>query len=493
MKKILIFLLICFLQKQIKAQWVFKFNTIHQQIVQVLSSPSDNVCWFITNMDSLYKTADGGQNWTKLPPAAPSFLPSGLFVVNSTTAFKWGNGSLFKTTDGGSSWVQVFSGATSQPPVVWMKNETDGVLAYAGQLYHTTNGGDAWSTAGITQPPAIIINSSGKGTVYGIGDSLWVAMQSNGVAYSPDFGNTWNLPANTGLSFSSPAHIAFGSPLLGMAIRSNSSFVYLTKNGGSTWATVDNSLGLNQDVLINGSHCWYIPNPADHFYIKYSADSGTTWVQQLTDPAGFETLEKSRNGFTLWAGTETGSIYSYFDPIHVIPVDFSSITARVTGKSIAIHWKVENEINLSSYCIERSADGFNFSKVALLPAIGSTRYNWLDNAPVNGNNYYRVAGNNINGTIKYSAIVNAKLNRAAGNIIVCNPVIDGKCRLQFINMLPGKYCINLVSVDGRLTCTQNIYHSGDVTEIFNTGNCNGQFVVEIICADNTSFCIPVLL
>lgn len=295
------------------AQWTLNYQTLTNEIVEVTSSPDSNTCWFITNFDRLYKTSNGGANWTMIVNGVT--IPSDLFVLNNDTAFKSGASTVWRTTNGGESWNVVFSKATFEYPVIWMKNNSEGVISYVGKLYKTTDGGTSWSFSGITQPPLLTINSSGKGTVYSKGDDLWVAERNNGTAYSSDFGNTWNLPSNTGLTFNGTPNIYFGSVLFGIAITHNSPFVYITTDGANSWHIADNSLGANEDVVINDSHCWYIPNPADHFYIKYSADSGSVWTQQLTNPSGFNNLEKSRTGNTIWAGTTTGKIYKYSDQV----------------------------------------------------------------------------------------------------------------------------------------------------------------------------------
>ncbi len=159
-----------------------------------------------------------------------------------------------------------------------------------------------------------VVNSSGKGTVYGYDNNLWVAENGSGISYSSDYGISWILPANIGLTFSGPSNIFFGSPLFGISVKRNSSIVYITKNGGNNWIPADNSLGLNEDVAIINSHCWYIHDPFDHFYIKYSADGGATWTIQLTDPAGFSVLEKSRSGNT--SGEQYRKLFKYNDPVY---------------------------------------------------------------------------------------------------------------------------------------------------------------------------------
>jgi hypothetical protein len=189
------------------------------------------------------------------------------------------------------------------------------VMAFAGILYKTVDGGETWSSTAITQPPGSITNSAGKGTIWSMENNLWVALSGNGVAYSPDFGLTWSLPSNTGLNFGGYCNISFSNPYFGISVKQNSPYVYVTKDGAESWTVSVNTLGANQDVLAYNGDLWFIPNPADHFYIKHSADSGATWQQELVDAAGFEILEKSRNGNTLWAGTDKGTVYVNHLPI----------------------------------------------------------------------------------------------------------------------------------------------------------------------------------
>lgn len=293
------------------AQWTQRYQTPTHEIIRVMSAPSDSTCWFITNFDRVYKTANGGQSWSVI--IAPVFIPDGLFVVDDLLAFKTGAATVYRTVNGGSSWTPVFSGAGSTIPEVWMVNRTLGFLAFGGALYRTTNGGASFSTAGVTQPPGAIMNSSGKGTLWALGSRLWVALANGGVACSPDLGASWALPLNQGVAFTGTPGIAFASTTLGLAIWHGSPYVHVTTDGGDHWTASENSLGFNQDVVAFGTGLWYIPNPADHFNIRHSPDAGATWTTQLTDPAGFEVLTRSRRGYKLWTGTTIGVVYSYLD------------------------------------------------------------------------------------------------------------------------------------------------------------------------------------
>ena len=123
-----------------EAQWVLNYQTLRQAIIEVASSPDNNNFWFITDFDTLYKTSNGGVSWNII--AHPSFIPSGLFVVNKDTAFKTGTAVVFRTTDGGEQWNVVFSGSGQEPPVVWMKNNSEGVLSFGGRFDTQGHAGD---------------------------------------------------------------------------------------------------------------------------------------------------------------------------------------------------------------------------------------------------------------------------------------------------------------------------------------------------------------
>jgi len=496
MKIIIHFLLFLAISDFLTAQqqWTLNFTTPTQQDIKVLSAASDDICWFMTNMDKLYKTSNGGITWVNVPqPGATSFNPSGLFVVDNNLAFKASSSALYKTVDGGASWSLVFVGGTSQTPVVRMKDQFTGVMASGGHLYKTTDGGDSWNIATVTQPPGNIQNSSGKGSLYNIGDQLWAAIQSSGIAYSPDFGNTWSMPANTGLSFSGIPHIGFGNTSLGMAITGSLPFVYVTTNGGASWTNVDNSLGSNEDVVVNGTQCWYIPNSADHFYVKYSKDSGVTWQQQLVDAAGFDVLEKARTGNRLWAGTSQGKLYTYFDSLTLIPLNIQ-IMAQKSGKAIRITWEDEDPYTSCVYELDKSADGNLFTKIIYVQnAPNEHKYSFLDKKPRQGNNFYRITKRNSSGAIELSEIVKLFFGTATGSIRFVDPLINGNCELFFENIPSGKYLARLITSDGRVVLTRSIIHTNNSIEKVDTGNNKGFFILQIADPQNNKINIPVLL
>lgn len=293
------------------AVWTPVFETPGDEIVRVLSSPSENTCWFITNFDRIYKTSNGGATWSSITTGA--FVPSGLFVVDDQVAFKIGTAAVYRTTNGGTSFQLVYSPGGSATPEVWMLDAVSGFVAYNGVLRKTINGGTTWTTTGVTQPPLPIMGSRGKGSLWSDGAGLWVALQNSGIAYSPDLGATWTVPQNDGLLINRAPVISFASSGFGAMIMHSAVEVRVTTDGGNHWNVTDTTFGDNEDVLAMGSHAWFIPNPGDHSYVRYSSDMGATWETQLTDESGFAVLTRSRIGHRVWTGTALGRIWRYDD------------------------------------------------------------------------------------------------------------------------------------------------------------------------------------
>ncbi|MCW3089311.1 MAG: type sorting protein, partial [Ferruginibacter sp.] len=147
-----------------------------------------------------------------------------------------------------------------------------------------------------------------------------------------------------------------------------------------------------------------------------------------------------------------------------LPVTYKTVKAYQQAVNIAVEWTVENEINLSRYEVERSADGTNFAKVNTTPATGSnstsTKYSWLDTNPISGNNFYRIRNVDKDGSFEYSNIVLVKMGNAASGIrIYPNPVEDGIIGAEFKNMAAGVYNTRLINSAGQTIFSKTVSHA----------------------------------
>ena len=145
-----------------------------------------------------------------------------------------------------------------------------------------------------------------------------------------------------------------------------------------------------------------------------------------------------------------------------LPVYIIEVTAtRNADRSIAVKWKVENEVNINKYEVERSADGRTFTSIltnaASAPSNGSAAYSKNDLSPLVADNYYRIKAISNDGTVSYSEIVKVSNDQLAPAIAVYpNPVVNKKLQLRFTNQQPGKFQLTLSNKLGQQVYTGSV-------------------------------------
>jgi hypothetical protein len=93
-----------------------------------------------------------------------------------------------------------------------------------------------------------------------------------------------------------------------------------------------------------------------------------------------------------------------------LPVSIVDFSARnVNNQAVAATLTVANQINVDNYELQRAADGINFSRMSGVRASAATQYNFTDDQPFNGVNYYRIKATDRNGAVAYSNVVTAEV------------------------------------------------------------------------------------
>ena len=151
-----------------------------------------------------------------------------------------------------------------------------------------------------------------------------------------------------------------------------------------------------------------------------------------------------------------------FSPISTLPLQFTGIDAIPQNGSVLIRWKTATNTNLLNYDIERSEDGFTFYKIGSLSTVRNNQgiYEWRDERPLAGTNYYRVKGKSANGEIEYTRIVRVSLDLLVNGIRAFpNPVTDGRIHLR-LDVPGGKYCVSMTDHSGKEVYTEQIQYRG---------------------------------
>ncbi len=152
-----------------------------------------------------------------------------------------------------------------------------------------------------------------------------------------------------------------------------------------------------------------------------------------------------------------------FKPAAVLPVTFTSVSARENNHKIVVEWKVVQQLNIKSYEVERSADGRTFNKMhSTAPVAGdNASYTWLDEKPLPGANFFRVRNLDQDGSLHYSPVVKVEMaTRGEGYSVYPNPVRNSTIGFQFKNKPGGEYRLRLLNLAGQVVFTKSLVHGG---------------------------------
>ncbi|MFY7965066.1 MAG: T9SS type A sorting domain-containing protein [Chitinophagaceae bacterium] len=145
----------------------------------------------------------------------------------------------------------------------------------------------------------------------------------------------------------------------------------------------------------------------------------------------------------------------------ITPVTFGGVSASENIGIVKLNFGIESEVNMNSYIIERSANGDNFTQVGNLNATKASVYNWVDNSPNTGLNYYRIKAIDKNGKQQYSNVVRINIGKTRGGLsIYPNPVKGSTANIELNGVSAGDYKVNIFNMSGALVHTAILTSGG---------------------------------
>jgi hypothetical protein len=143
-----------------------------------------------------------------------------------------------------------------------------------------------------------------------------------------------------------------------------------------------------------------------------------------------------------------------------LPVTLINFTAQKQQKSVMLNWASFEEANLKGYELQKSADGNNFNTIALVFArnsVSRSDYNFKDEHPVQGINYYRLKMIDNDDHYSYSNTVSVKFEESIDRdiIIAPNPV-QSEAKVKFTGLNKGIYKMEFFNSNSQLVQTKTI-------------------------------------
>jgi photosystem II stability/assembly factor-like uncharacterized protein len=269
--------------------------------------------------DGLYKSTDGGENWTNVGLKDSERIAKILVdpkdsntVLVCATGHLWNDSDergVYKTSDGGKTWKKVLAGANGstgcgmiarsplEPKTIyadmWDFRRQGWTFRSGGSgsgLYKSTDGGDQWTelsdsnSKGLPPKPwgriALAVAPSKPQVVYAMIES-----KKSALFRSDDGGHNWNQLDASQFMVWRPFYFA---NLIVDPKNENKLFkpdgpLLLSVNGGQSFSSVANAHGDFHDVWINPDN----PNivlVGDDGGLWRSEDGGTRWKHQLNLP-----------------------------------------------------------------------------------------------------------------------------------------------------------------------------------------------------------------
>ncbi|WP_299050133.1 T9SS type A sorting domain-containing protein [uncultured Polaribacter sp.] len=227
---------------------------------------------------------------------------------------------VYKTIDGGVNWTKQLDGADLGTGLYFRNieflNADIGFLGtFQGRFFKTTNGGETWGeVTGIIPNPSGIcgIETVGTSTVYGVG----VFSEPARLIKSTDSGNTW-VSIDMSVHATALVEVQFVDENTGYASGRNETggIIIKTTDAGATWTEIYNTgiggeyiwklqiLEASENNIIFGAVQQASANPGR---LLKSIDAGSTWVEKNVPGADIQAVGFISETHGWMGGSELG-------------------------------------------------------------------------------------------------------------------------------------------------------------------------------------------
>jgi hypothetical protein len=152
---------------------------------------------------------------------------------------------------------------------------------------------------------------------------------------------------------------------------------------------------------------------------------GGSWAKQT----GTTSTTSTSLTYTGYTGTFSPFVVAEGSGVP-LPVNWVSFTAGKQEKSVLLNWVTANEKNTKDYIVQRSTNGADWTNIGNKAAMGhldiTQSYNFTDEQPAAGNNYYRLQQRDNDGTVNYSSVARVNFGETSQPVSVFpNPVTNG--------------------------------------------------------------------
>jgi len=411
------------------------------------------------------------------------------------TVYPFGNINFYENVQTGYSSALINLEGTDPPVSNWIWPTAETYNTAVNEIYVAggdINGGSgahlitltavenagSWSIQKTQFPYDFKANStSGTGTISSIEPSyinpnrIYVGMSDGSFFYTNDGGTNWSkstsiVPGQFYLYGASIYASKLDQNLVWMAGSGyNNASVYQSTDGGQTFTAMANGLPntLVHELTANPSETLFFAATESGAYTYVVAED--TWYDFMGVAAPqqkYYSVEYVPEDEVVRYGTYGRGVWDFrIAQQPALPVEWLSFEAKsIDNQVVVLDWATATEFENDYFDIQRSTDGKDFESIGEVASMGSgakeLNYEFTDNLPYLGTNYYRLKQVDRDGTAEFSEIKTVVIQGDQPFVTVYpNPVRIGE-NLQVKISQKGDFNCDIYNANGQLVKTEKI-------------------------------------
>lgn len=256
------------------------------------------------------------------------------------------------------------------------------------------------------------------------------------------------------------------SGLFTVNVAGNTPFTVTFPNGGGNYQA-----GSLQTITWNNAGTNTAPFNVSNVRILLSADGGATYSYVLkasTPNDGAETVSIPVMPSTVRARIKIEALGNIFFDVSngnftivpgVLPVVLAAFNGSLQGNNALLQWTTASEHNSHHFELERSPDGIQFQRVALLAAAGESQsalhYSYTDRSMLPAKNYYRLKLVDKDGSAVYSQVLLLSLYKIPASLQLNASLTADGLVLRFSGQTTGGI-VRLFDMNAKMILSGNI-------------------------------------
>ena len=269
--EIILFVIINTINNNVLAQWV-KTNAPDSTVTDIISN---DTCLFANIDFKVYCSTDDGINWHQINTGLTA--PVLTIAVRDTNLFAGTHDNgIYISTNLGTSWSEINDNLGRDPyvDVIFTNDSSIFIIVSSyfsggpGGLFISKNNGSSWEEIGSGFTTSLTV----------VNNIIFVSIPKDGAFRSADGGSTWEYMSDLGHNSGISDFAVIGKNIFAGLF---SAGLYLSRDYGITWTSVDYGLGDYNNIrsfAVSGQNLFVISN--QHFnenLLFLSTDYGKNW------------------------------------------------------------------------------------------------------------------------------------------------------------------------------------------------------------------------